>query len=90
MAFDTAFLDSLPPLVEWLGASFRRNTFFIKTEDTLDTINATNILENGESVESTSQNAPLPPESSVHRSFKMGVHQSFFQKNPCGASMYKS
>ena len=63
MAFDTAFLDSLPPLVEWLGASFRRNTFFIKTEDTLDTINATNILENGESVESASQNAPLPPEA---------------------------
>ena len=63
MAFDTAFLDSLPPLVEWLGASFRRNTFFIKTEDTLDTINATSILENGESVESASQNAPLPPEA---------------------------
>ena len=63
MAFDTAFLDSLPPLVEWLGASFRRNTFFIKTEDSLDTISATNILDNGESVESASQNAPLPPEA---------------------------
>ena len=63
MAFDLTFLDDLPPLVEWLGAHFHRNTFCIKAEDTLDSINATPILDNGETVEAAAQNAPLPSDA---------------------------
>ena len=63
MAFDISFLDELPPLIEWLGTNFHRNTFCIKTEDTLDSINATSILESGETVEAAAQNAPLPSDA---------------------------